>query len=117
MSTKVNYDSDVRAPFEFTKPSTRQQLVGCPKCKIARSFSISTIGFICNKCNIYVPKKDFLPSDKCIDKLNQNVPINEEFTKRKAEMERKAYEWRDEQEKKGNLGTRSHEPELKKRKW
>lgn len=109
--------NDERAPLECTAPSKKQKMVGCPHCKSSRSVSTSCCGFICSKCDKYISEKEFLPSDQCDSIVRTIKPIDTEFTKVKAEMERKAYAWKDEQEAKGNLGTKSHEPDFGKRNW
>lgn len=111
-----------RAPLEFTAPRKKQMVVVCPECKAARSVSVDCVGLIC-KCGNYFSTKDSLPESEAESVYNSIGTINKEFTKLKANMERKAYEWRDEQLKKRKTGkTRSHEPigddgKVQQRKW
>lgn len=113
----MNFDSDLRAPLDFTKPRSKTKLLVCPNCKIGRHQSVDCISLICSGCGKYFRAEDSLIESEMDSVLKSEKIIDKEFTKRKAEMEKKAYAWKVEQEAKGNLGTRSHEPGLEKRKW
>lgn len=113
----MNFDSDIRAPLEFTKSSTKTTTLVCPHCRYSRTVSVSTVSVICSNCGKYFSSKDALPDSEAIGSINTSKTIDTEFTKRKADMEKKAYEWKEQQEKSGKLGTISHEPDGAKRKW
>jgi len=113
----MNFDSDLRAPLELTKASVKTATFVCPNCRYSRTLSVSTVGVICSNCNKYFSTKDALPDSEAIGAINTSKTIDTEFTKRKADMEKKAYEWRDQQEKSGKLGKISHEPDGAQRKW
>lgn len=104
-----------RAPLEFTKASTKQTTLVCPNCKYSRSTSVQTVGIVCGNCKKYFSAADSLKPEDAISSIDTNIPVNKDFTKLKAKMEKEAYEWRDDQVKKGKLGTISHEPSGGKR--
>lgn len=104
------YD-DERAPLEFTSVSKKQKIVGCPNCKTARSVSINWCSGICSVCHNYFNEKTALGEDECTAILNQEKPIDKEFTKLKGEMERKAYDYKEKvMDKKKHGLLRKHEP-------
>lgn len=114
----MNFTDETRAPLEFSKPRAKQKIIGCPTCKTARSVSVDCIGLICSKCNKYFSIKDALTEEECESVMNQNRPINTDYTKIKADTEKKAYEYRDKINAKRAAGeVRSHEPGLKPRNW
>ncbi len=103
--------SEDRAPLEFTKPSNRQKIVGCPNCKTARSVSINWAAGICSNCKTYFNLETALDEKECESYLNQNVPIDKEYTKLKAKMEKDAYDYKEKVlDKKAQGKLRKHEP-------
>lgn len=107
----TRYLSEDRAPLEFTKPSKKQKVVGCPYCKKGRSVSINWVAGICSGCNSYFSIDMAIDEKDCDNFLNQNVPVNKEFTNMKAKMEKDAYEYKEkvlDKKKQGKL--RKHEP-------
>lgn len=102
---------DERAPLELTKISNKKIVVGCPNCKTARSVSVNWYGSVCKICGEYFNKETALPEDECEKFMNDKKLINKEFTKVKADMEKKAYAYKEkvmDQRSKGKL--RKHEP-------
>lgn len=99
---------DDRAPLEATKVSSRTKVWVCPHCKLGRHVSLNTVSVICSGCRTILNDENVLLNSE--DRMLVN-PINEAFVKQKAEMEKKAYAWKDEQVKKKKDGTmRTHEP-------
>lgn len=113
----MNFNSDERAPLEFTKPRSKTIELVCPHCKLMRHSSVDTISVICSGCGKYFSASQSLPASEAVGVVNTSKTIDKDFTKRKAVMEKNAYEWRDEQIAKGKLGTISHEPDGGERKW
>jgi hypothetical protein len=109
---------DDRAPLELTKASSRQKIMGCPFCKTGRYVSINTVGIICGVCNKFFTDLNCLPSDKIESMLNDDCKVTQEYMKYRADMEKKAYAYKDkvlDQKKKGIV--RTHEPgDIKRRK-
>ena len=103
--------------LEMGRGSKKKKVVGCPHCKSGRVISVNCVGFICKQCNKWISEGDFLPESECESMVNQNIPINKEFTKLKGKKEKGAYDWADKMKKEGKLGTRHHEPGGAKRNW
>ena len=102
---------DDRAPLELTAASKKQMIVGCPKCKMARSVSVDWFASVCSKCGKYFNKNTALPEDECLSMLNTEKPIDTVYTARKADMERKAYAYKENvMDKKSKGLSRTHEP-------
>lgn len=107
----TRFSDEERAPLEFTKSSKKQKIVGCPKCKTARSVSINWWAGICSNCGTYFNKNTALDESECEKFMNQNVPINKEFTKLKSKMEKDAYAYKEKVlDKKAKGKLRKHEP-------
>lgn len=107
-----NFLGEDRAPLEATSISKKQMIVVCPNCKTSRSVSVNWWSSICSNCGKYFNKDNSLDESEAESTLNQNVPINKDFTTAKAKMEKAAYEYKDkvmEQKRQGKL--RKHEPD------
>lgn len=103
--------NEERAPLEFGYGSKSKKLVICPKCFTGQHVTKSWYSSRCLGCKEWFNADNCL-TDKslCNDIKDDSTIVNPEFIKKKEQMEKAAYEWRDQQEKKGNLGTKSHEP-------
>ena len=109
---------DDRAPLDMGHGSNKRKIVGCPHCKNGRYVNINWVAGICGVCGKFFSVENSLSEDKCEGFVNQLRLIDKGFTKLKGEIEKKAYEWKDEQLKKRAAGNvRSHEPGGKKRNW
>jgi len=109
---------DERAPLEFTKPSNRQKVAVCPKCKNGISVSINCVGLICSNCKCYYSYKDSLSESEMVSMINNTPIISKEFIKQKGASEIRANEFRKKQIKLKKEGkVRSHEPGGVPRKW
>jgi len=100
-----------RAPLELTKASNKQKVLVCPHCQAGRHCSTNTVGLVCSGCKKYFSADDSL-DESMADMINQSKPINTVFTALKGDMERKAYEFKDKQDKERESGIprRRHEP-------
>ena len=111
-----------RAPLDFTKPRSKQKILVCPHCKGSSTVSVDCVGKIC-QCGKYFSAGSSLSKKEATHSNNTNIPVNKVFTALKADMETKAYKWRDEQIEKRKAGkTRDHEqinPDgtMPKKKW
>lgn len=104
---------DDRTPLEMTPINSKSNiLVICPHCFSGRYVSRNWLGSVCGKCKKYFNKDEAIEDVEQLEGLvSDKTLINKEFIKIKANMEKKAYEWKEEQIQKKKAGTLlTHEP-------
>ncbi len=107
--------NDERAPLEMGTGSKKMQVLVCPHCRYSRTTSINTVAVTCGNCKKYFSASDSLKPEDAVGTLDTYISPNQVRVKLKEKMEKEAYEWRDAQQAKGNLGVKSHEPDGKSR--
>ena len=108
---------DERAPLEITKTKKQTRIVVCPHCKGGTTVGVQCVGLIC-KCNQYFTDKESLPVEQATHSNDTIKLVDQNFVKLKADMEKKAYEYKENvMDKRKDGKARSHEPGLVKRNW
>jgi hypothetical protein len=113
----MEHFGEERAPLELTKVKKQTRIIVCPHCCGAITVGVQCAGLIC-KCNQYFSADDSLSEEQATHSNDTVKTINPDFIKLKADMEKKAYAYKEQVMDKRRTGeVRNHEPGFAEKKW